>query len=112
MAVFILDTSIDPTDTDYAQTHELDGREYVLRFTWCSRDASWGVSVYLTDGTPLSLGRKIVLGIPLLNGEIDSRLPAGALMAIDPTGSDVDPGLGELGGRVLLAYYDAAEFAS
>jgi hypothetical protein len=113
MAIFELTFNTDPTVIDSEQTYELDGREYVIRQTWNARDESHSLSFYLTDGTPLALGRKVCLGVPILRGEVDDRLPPGMLLAVDSTGKDVEPGIDELGGdRVKVLYYDAAEVVS
>lgn len=100
------------TDDVFEQDVELDGRVYTLRFAWNTRDESWVMSVLHPDGTGLAMGRKIVLGIPLLQGEIDSRLPPGLLMATDTTNQGLEPGRSDLGRRVVLAYYDAEEVAA
>jgi hypothetical protein len=109
--ILIFDTSTDPEVESYEQTEDLDGREYLIRLDRNERDESWSFSMYLTDGTPLALGKKVVLNYPLMFGETDSRLPPGRIFAVDTTASDTDPGLTELGDRVILVYLDAAEVA-
>lgn len=110
MAIFTLDISADADN--FEQTHELDGRLYLLKFQWNRRDKSWSVSFYLPDGTRLATGRKIVLAVPLLQGEIDSRLPLGMPLAVDVTKSNVEAAHDDLGERVALTYYDEEELAS
>lgn len=112
MAVFVLDITTDADTLEFEQTHELDGRAYLFVGKWNARDSAWRLSAYLTDGTPLALGRKVVVGVPLFRGEIDSRLPPGMLMAVDTTGADREPAIDEVGGRVVIAYYDAEEMAT
>lgn len=114
MADFVIDTSTDPELEHYEETVELDGREYLLRFDWNRRDESWYLGVYLPDGTALSTGRRILHGVSLLRGEIDSRLPPGLLMAVDFSGTQTDPGIDELGidARCGLVYTDAEDLAA
>lgn len=111
MAVWTLDLSYASDEDDFTQTTELDGVNYFLRFTWNSRDGAWRLSVYQPDGTPLALSRKIVLGVSLLRNLIDSRLPLGILAAGDITGANVEAAHDDLGARVALFYFDAAELA-
>jgi hypothetical protein len=112
MAKFTLDISVDTDVNNFEQTHELDGRLYLMRFQWNRRDKSWSVSFYLPDGTPLATGRKINLGVPLLNGEIDERLPPGMLLSVDLTQSDVEAAHDDIGMRIVLEYFDLDELTA
>lgn len=106
MALWTLDV-VAETDVDsFEQAHDLDGRTYVLRFDWNERDEAWRMTIRLPDDTVLAAGRKVVVNVPLLRGLVDSRLPAGTLMAIDNTGQDLDPAHDELGVRVQIVYVD------
>jgi hypothetical protein len=67
------------------------------------------MSIYQPNGTLLLGGQKLVVGFPLLFGEIDTRLPAGELACIDLSGANVEPGRTEIGRRIMLTYYDQAE---
>ncbi len=114
MATFELDIAVsEPNETNaYDLEMELDGITYTLAFKWNRRDESWVMSLFLPDGTMLASNRKVVLGMPLLRGEIDARLPPGVLMAVDSTATNAEPARDEFGKRVFLAYYDADEVAS
>lgn len=112
MAIWTLDVQTDTTVDDFEQDHELDGRLYTFRFMWNRRDNAWRFSLFLPDGTPLVYSRKIVVGFPLIRGEVDNRLPPGVLVAFDTLSTDTDPAQDELGARVPLVYYDAAEIAA
>lgn len=112
MAIWNLDISYANDENDFYQTTELDGRLYLFRFTWNTRDLAWRISAYQPDGTPLALSRKIVLNVSLFGGETDERLPPGALFVVDPTGSNVDAAHDDLGSRVPLIYADADEIAN
>jgi hypothetical protein len=110
-----------PTSTtlpDYRQTTSLEGRDYVLRFRWNTREARWYLDVADQDETPIVSGLKLVAEAPLLRlVRRDDRRPPGELWVRDreartsAAGKLVarDPGLDELGGRCALLYFAAAE---
>lgn len=110
----IIDTSIELND--YRQVTTLDGRDYVLRFLFNEREDKWYLSVADESDVSIVHGIKIVPLVSLLRKVTDARRPPGVLMARDMTGADVDfsagekivdldPGLNDLGGRVLLFYF-------
>lgn len=112
-----------PTSTDlvnYVQTTSLDGRDYILWFLFNRRDQRWRVSFLDQDESPIRFGVKVVADSPLLRRETDDRRPPGILLAKDLAAADVvradgeklvaiDPGVDELGSRVLLIYFTEAE---
>jgi hypothetical protein len=108
MAILILDTSVDPEVTAYEQHVDLEGRTYLLKFDYGQRDDSWYLSLYDQDEDPLVCGKRVAIGIPLLRGEVDSRLPPGILMAVDTTETGQEAGLEDLGARVKLVYLELA----
>ena len=55
------------------------------------------------------LSRKITVGTPLLGRFQGATLPYGELIAYDTSGADADPGLTDLGVRVLLTFTDGAD---
>ena len=106
MATFVI-----PTKTDsehYTQQVELDDVVYELLLAWNHRDGHWFLSVSLADGTPIMSGVRVVVDVPLLHYCGHPSKPAGTLVAVDTSGAGLDPGLIELGGRVLLMYEEAA----
>lgn len=105
---------------NYVQTTSLDGRDYILRFLFNRRDQRWRISVLDQDESPIRFGVKVVADSPLLRRETDDRRPKGILLAKDLGATDVDrsageklvaidPGVDELGARVLLIYFTEAE---
>lgn len=84
----------------------LSGREYILSFYWNEFEAKWYLDVSTNEGEALILGVKLAMGVNLLRRVTDARRPPGPLFLIDPSGSDVDPGLRDLGKRVQLLYVD------
>lgn len=111
MAIQRIPTSTDPELPHYVQRTALDGVEYELRFDWNQREQRWYLRIADADGDVIAGDIKIVSGWPLLRRRRDDRLPPGALMAVDQTGNGEDPGLTELGERVLLLYFDAEELS-
>jgi hypothetical protein len=96
----------------YDFTVELDGAVWRLTFRWNAREQAWYFD--LADGADvLQLSsRKVVLNRPLLSRyRTRATLPAGELVAVDTSNTNAAPGLGELGGRVVLYYVDVDDLA-
>lgn len=112
----VVPTSIELSD--YRQVTSLDGRDYVLRFIHNAREDRWYVQISDQDGDPI-VSTKVVAEIDLLQRVTDPRRPPGKLVARDLSATDPsdtqpkilseDPGLRDLGGRVTLLYFTAAE---
>jgi hypothetical protein len=110
MAVLLVPTNSDITYS--SQKTRLDGRDYVLRFSFNEREERWHLSVFNDQEEPLLQGLKLLTSWPLLrNHRYDDRLPPGELMVIDLTGLDAPPGFAELGEgrRCELTYFDSEE---
>lgn len=106
--------------TSYTERVLLDGVSYDLWFFWNDRDASWNLTIY-DSATPdnadgsrdaLVAGIPVHVGWPLLHAFVAPGLPAGDIVALDTTNKDLDPGVAELGTRVVLVYLTAAEVAA
>lgn len=118
----VIPTSTDLTD--YSQVTTLDGRDYILRFLHNQRENRWYLNLSDQDGISIVDGIKIVVGISLLRKVTDVRRPPGLLFARDLTARDVvdfdagdqtleeDPKLTDLGARVTLFYFTAAEIVA
>ncbi len=115
-----------PTSTtlsSYRQTTSLDGRDFVFRFLWNQREAEWFFSLADAEDDPIVQSVKVIVQLPLLRLVTDPRKPPGILLALDTQaeGTDFsvdaktlarDPGLAELGERVVLLYFTEAELES
>ena len=112
MTVYIVPTANGAENASYVQRTTLDGVPYLLTFEWNGREGRWYLSVADVDGELILASRKIVCNWPLLDGWSDERRPAGELVAWDLSGAGLDPALDDLGTRVRLTYYDAAEMAA
>lgn len=107
MAIFYVDVSASATATRWDQITELDGREYVLVFTWNARYQSWYLDALDQDGNPIFYGRRLAVGVELGRSIVgDARMWPGKLMCVTFSQDMSDPGQFELGQRVLLAYND------
>lgn len=109
MTIVRIPTSI--TEQSYTQRTSLDGRDYELTFQWNQRESKWYLDIRDQDGDDIAVGIKLVSNFPLLTRITDERRPPGQLMASDQTvipgdgKTSFDPGLFELGGRVVLLYF-------
>lgn len=104
-----------PTRTDLARYSfdvDLDDVTFTFSFEWNDRDQGWYMSVFTVEGTPLLQGRRVVLNYGLCTIYKNSGLPAGLIMAVDSSGTDSEPGFGDLGERVKLVYLTADEVAA
>lgn len=99
----------DPTSTHYDLQVTLDGAVYTLEFRWNTRDAAWYMDVKTAAGDPVVSGRRIVIDFPLGQRSRDPRRPPGTFVALDSSGKGAEPGIGDLGARVQLIYFEASE---
>ncbi len=96
---------------DYTLEIALDEVTFSLRLRWSAREACWYLDISDEDDVPLAMGVKVVLSWPLGGRRVLHAMPVGSLYAFDTSGQDIGPGLADLGGRVQLVYYTAAERA-
>lgn len=96
-------------DTHQKITTAIDGETYVLRVRWNTSDAAWYLDAWERDGTTaIAYGVKIVVGI-MLGATVQHQLFMGGMFAWDTSGEGLDPGIGDLGGRVLLVATTAGD---
>ncbi len=94
---------------DFFERVVLDGVEWLFRFQWNGRDGHWYMSIRTSNGDPVLLGHRLVMGAEFLRRRVAEPRPAGWLFLISPDGSSEDPGYEDLGTRVSLVYATAAE---
>lgn len=88
----------------------LEGVTYTLEFRWNVRLGAWFMNIYDADGTTAILvGIRLVANYMLGAYNVGYGGPPGGFAAFDTSGQGLDPGLEELGDRVQLIYYTAAE---
>lgn len=100
-------------DPFYRMSTTLDGTDYLFEFRYSQRESCWYFSTYLTDGTLLVAGVKVVCNRSLLSRFASVALPKGKLVAFASGADASPPGLDELGigKRVELTYVTVAELA-
>jgi hypothetical protein len=111
MAITEIPTGTAPTETEgatpfFSERVTLGTRDYVLRFLWNQREAKWYLSIADQSGVAIVSGLKVVADFPINRLVVDDRAPAGTIMAMDLSGEGRDPGLVDLGRRVLLIFVD------
>jgi hypothetical protein len=105
MSLLVLPARTDLLEYDFAI--ELDGTTYTLGLRWNDRDSAWYLDVLDAEENPIAMGRKVVVGFPLLGRSKLENQPPGVLFAMDTSGADAEPGVNDLGGRVQLLYQEA-----
>lgn len=100
-----LPTLFDGTGS-YTMSVQLDDATYNFQFNWNDRQASWFFNLLDVNGTPLVMGRKIVLNLFMIREFVGDQFPTGDLIALDTAVTLQKPGLKDLGSRVILYYLD------
>ena len=95
----------------YSESVVLEGKPFRFSFSWNTRGEYWSLTLSDSQGGVLLDGLKLVLGFELINEYADGRLPQGALLAADTTGTLTRIGRDDLGAKVKLFYIPAAELA-
>ncbi len=95
----------------YSESVVLEGEPFRLSFIWNTRGEYWSMTISDKHGDVLLDGLKIVLGFELIEEYADGRLPPGALLAVDTTGTLERIGRDDLGAKVKLFYITSAEMA-
>ena len=110
MAFLLVDT--DTSSLNYSQVTQIEGVEYVMHFYWSTREDCWYLDITDQEGDEIAMGVRLVVNWPLLRRFVDPRLPTGALVAVDMTGTGTDiEASTDLGTRVLLFYITADDAA-
>lgn len=100
-----------PTSTtlaNYSEQVTLDGATFTLSFLFNAREGFWYLDIFDLQGNRIRSGIKIVINFPLLRLIASLDAPPGELIAVDPTGADLEPGLTDLGDAATLVYVEAA----
>lgn len=108
MSLLIIPTT--PGTPYFRQKTTLEGREFLLGFSYNQRIGRWYLSLYDETEAPLLLGLKLMTNRPLLRHyRADTRLPPGELIAVASDGSHGPPAIDELGEgkRVELLYLES-----
>lgn len=96
---------IDSNLLDYEVVIDLDGVDYIFRITWRERLQSWYMSIFDVDRNPLLEGKRIATN-SILNRAVKDIIQ-GTMTAITLDANDDDPGVTDLGNRVVIMYREA-----
>lgn len=90
----------------------LDGRPYRLDLRWNTRYEFWSIALLSSGGDPLMGHQRLTLLVDLLRSHTSTSLPPGALVAVDTSGRNNEPGREDLvNGRVKIVYLTEQEVA-
>lgn len=103
---------IDETGPQFDQVVELDGTDFLLDFRWNEREQRWYLDVSDNDGALILAGQKLVANWLPMRLVTNRGRPLGQMVLQDTTRAGLDPRLGDLGTRVRLIYFTAAEVAA
>lgn len=94
---------------DYSQRVDLDGKAYLFRLYFNTRNQSWYVDISDSTGVLVAAGRRCIIS-DVLTGQLHHlAIPPGEFLVFDTLNRDKDPGLADFGGRVLLLYVPKAD---
>jgi hypothetical protein len=96
----------------YSFQCELDGATFTFEFIWNDRDGAWYMQVGDGEENLLVGATRVVLGTLFTARVRNSALFTGQLQAKDTSGQNIDAGIEDLGSRVQIWYFTAAEIAA
>lgn len=88
---------------------ERESVTYTLEFRWNDREGSWYMDLKTEDETPILSSVKVVVNFFLAARVNVANRPRGRFIAYDTTGQDLNPGLNDLGDRVVLVFLTPEE---
>ena len=94
---------------NYSVSTILDDTEYIFNVRWNGRDESWYFDLSDSEGGIIRAGLKILLGAFPGRRSVDPRFPNGAFVVSDLSNEGVDATYYDLGTRVVMHYFTAAE---
>lgn len=77
-----------PDINDSVSALSIDGKEYVLRFTYNETYDYWSFGLYVEDKKPIIAMTKIVPNFPILHYYTDTNIPNGIFGCIADSGID------------------------
>ena len=100
----LLQIPTDPTLDNYSESMTLQGASFTFLFEWNYRGSYWSLSIYDHAEAPVVQGVCIRCNVDMLEFVSAPGKPPGRLYAYDTSGAGTDPGMTDLGGRVVLLY--------
>ena len=100
----LLQIPTDPTLDNYSESMTLQGTSFTFLFEWSYRGGYWSLSIYDHAEAPVVQGVCIRCNVDMLEFVSAPGKPPGRLYAYATSGAGTDPGMTDLGGRVVLLY--------
>lgn len=98
-----------PNLPSYDEQIQLDGVLYTLQVKWNVRYSTWFLTVLDGNADTVLVGGKAIRANFPLAPYTTARQPPGAQVPVDTSQQGLDPVLTDLGTRVHLLYFTAAE---
>lgn len=98
-----------PSDTNYELRLSLDNEVFLFGVRWNSRDEAFYLDIKKSDGTPVLLGIKLVLGVPLGRTRNRPFFVNHFLKMVDTSGEKRDATFDDIGSRVFLMHLTRSE---
>ncbi len=91
---------------------ELEGATYTFELIYNDRDDVWYIQIGDGQANFLAGSQRVVLGTSLFGRYKNTAgMPPGMFVCVDTSSQSSDAGLADLGSRVQIWYYTAAEVA-
>lgn len=98
-----------PWPDKWSHRYVLEGRTYWFDVTYNDRDGFWYLAVGGSDRSTQVQGLTLNIGTDKLRPYKYADVPPGRLDVVDANGGFVEPGLDDMGSRVVLRYTDSEE---
>lgn len=98
-----------PSEAFYSFSTTLDGVDYQFDVRWNARDAAWYFDILTVDQVMIRAGNKIALGSSPGGRSASENFPEGLFLVLDTSGAGIDASYEDLGTRVQMYFYTAAE---
>lgn len=102
-----------PSIPDYSFATTIEGASYTFGVRWNASAETWTMSVFDEDGIEIVSALPILLGTHIGRHVSHALFKEGAFVARDlGPGGNIDAGLDDLGSRVIVVYYTAADIVA
>ena len=101
-----------PLEGFYRFSTTLESVDYIFDVRWNDRDSAWYFDLLDADENMIRAGCKIILGASPGRRSAHADFPSGAFVVEDTSGEGVEATYEDLGVRVVMRYYTAAEVLS
>lgn len=88
---------------NYILVTSMDNSQYSISVKWNTRYQNWIMDIATQDGDPIVYGLQLTLGVRLLHGHTDPRLPKGDIVVVAMQ-QDTDITRDNLGSDCLVVF--------